>query len=351
MASKTDEIRQYIFNILQKAKSEGFTTKDIRAGEIQKEMNLGNVPVIVCNAMRSIPCFATYDILSSPPSGNSTTLLHRYYLEEVSPATDTLKSMNITQLIPKSSMNHRRPFPIGSYNIDDLLNNVLSFYNKLSIIDNHRYRSWEHCYSYFAKHQNTVNEEIIDLMCLHLSNYLASWGMFRGAAFLLQKDYRIHLEVVRLILNDQYRILRTNDIRNIDYDEYIKRIFELSENITEIYRNKTTDFENENGRNASDTLITKILLGVFGCVPAYDRYLKEGLKFTKIASGQFSPNSISQLLNFYDRHYDALETVRSKISENGVEYTPMKIIDMCFWQLGYEQDKQKLAFKASKRGR
>lgn len=77
MNSKTDEIRQYIFHILQNAKMNGQPYRDIRAGEILKEMNLGNIPAIVCNAMRSVPCFDTYDVLVTPPSGNSTTLLHR----------------------------------------------------------------------------------------------------------------------------------------------------------------------------------------------------------------------------------------------------------------------------------
>lgn len=32
----------------------------------------------------------------------------------------------------------------------------------------------------------------------------------------------------------------------------------------------------EKGHAASDVLVTKIMLGVFGCVPAFDRYIKDG---------------------------------------------------------------------------
>lgn len=341
MGSKTDEIRQYIFNILQMAKSEGLSTKDIRAGDIKKEMHLGNVPQLVCNAMRSIPHFTKYDILFAPPSGNSTTLLLRYYLD------DTPFSSELSTDLENHPQNRRMDIhkyvsiPENEINIDSLLNNVLVFYNKLNTIENHRYRSWEHCYSFFQKHQNAENEEVLDLMCLHLSNYLASWGMFRGAAFLLQKDYKVHYDVVRLILDEQYQILRTTNIQAIiNDDEYINKMFELSQKITEIYRKKTTDFENENGRDTSDTLITKILLGVFGCTPAYDRYFKTGLRSTKIASGQYTAHSVSQLLHFYNQHKAAFEAIRFKISKNGVEYPPMKIIDMCFWQIGYDHDIQ-----------
>ncbi len=185
MGSKTDEIRQYIFNTLQMAKSEGLSTKDIRAGDIKKEMHLGNVPQLVCNAMRSIPHFTKYDILFAPPSGNSTTLLLRYYLD------DTPFSSELSTDLENHPQNRRMDIhkyvsiPENEINIDSLLNNVLVFYNKLNTIENHRYRSWEHCYSFFQKHQNAENEEVLDLMCLHLSNYLASWGMFRGALMMM----------------------------------------------------------------------------------------------------------------------------------------------------------------------
>ncbi|CUX42928.1 hypothetical protein BN3590_01386 [Clostridium sp. C105KSO15] len=91
-------------------------------------------------------------------------------------------------------------------------------------------------------------------------------------------------------------------------------MFELSQKTTEIYRKKKTNHENENGRDLSDTLITKILLDVFGCTPAYDRY--------------------------FNQHKAAFEAIRFEISKNGVEYPPIKIIDMCFCQIGYDHDIQ-----------
>jgi hypothetical protein len=84
------------------------------------------------------------------------------------------------------------------------------------------------------------------------------------------------------------------------------------------------------------------LLGVFGCVPAYDRYFKSGLRSTGIASAQFSKRSVAGLLQYYEHYYDDFEAVRLKISEHGVKYPPMKIIDMCFWQIGFDSDTQKV---------
>jgi len=339
VANQTGEIRKYIFRILQQAKEDGYGTKDIRAGDIKKEMGLGNIPKSICDAMRSIPCFSKYDVLVTPPSGNSTALKLRYYLDDAAPT----QPEHLAILTDYQTIAGHRPKQWEQVDIAFLLNNALAFHDKLTKIDNHRYRSWEHCYSFFTRHQSAADDEIIDLMCLHLSNYLASWGMFRGAAFLLQKDYKVHLEVVHLMLNERFRILRSTDIREIAHnDEYINRIFELNQKISEIYRRKTTDFENQNGRNSSDTLITKILLGVFGCVPAYDRYFKNGLRSTGIASAQFSKRSVAGLLQFYEHYYDDFEAVRLKISEHGVEYPSMKIIDMCFWQIGFDSDTQEI---------
>lgn len=82
MTNQTEEIRQYIMKKLSKAKINGDITKDIRAGDIMKEMQLGHIPRSVCDAMRSIPCFSKYKVVITPPKGNSTTLVHRYYLDE-----------------------------------------------------------------------------------------------------------------------------------------------------------------------------------------------------------------------------------------------------------------------------
>lgn len=342
MANQTEEIRKYIFHLLQQAKEDGHIIKDIRAGDIKKEMGLGNIPKSICNAMRSISCFSKYDVLVTPPSGNSTTLKLRYYLDVAIP-THPEPPVILTK--GRVGYQSTEVFNISKWEQVDitlLLKNALLFHDKILTIENHRYRSWEHCYTFFAKNHSAKDDENIDLMCLHLSNYLASWGMFRGAAFLLQKDYKVHLEVVQLMIQERFRILKSTNILEIAHnDEYINCIFELYHKISEIYRRKTTDLENQNGRNSSDTLITKILLGVFGCVPAYDRYFKEGLRSICISSAQFSKRSIQELLHFYEYYYDDFEAVRLKISQYGVEYPPMKIIDMCFWQIGFNSDVQK----------
>ena len=100
--------------------------------------------------------------------------------------------------------------------------------------------------------------------------------------------------------------------------------------------------ENLHGSIASDTLITKILLGTVGCAPAYDRYFKKGLSISGIASQKFVPASVAALSQYYLRHMEDLENFRIKISKGRVTYTPMKVLDMCIWQLGYESEQKSM---------
>jgi hypothetical protein len=84
---------------------------------------------------------------------------------------------------------------------------TISKYHLLSTKDkHHRFKSWEHCYNFFSEHKgNFGNEKGLDLASLNLAFYLASWGMLRGGAFLLQKDYRIHHYLIeKITLNQTY---------------------------------------------------------------------------------------------------------------------------------------------------
>lgn len=201
-----------------------------------------------------------------------------------------------------------------------------------------RYLSWEHCYGFFAKNHVNPNEEQLDLMCLHLAWYLASWGMLRGSSFLLQKDYRIHLPVVKLLVSEEFRELYDCPIEKYTESEILDKIISLSSKIIELYKGLTIDVGDGEGRNASDTLVTKILLGTVGCTPAYDRFFKSGLSVSNIAQQRYGKKSMQQLVMYYIDHYDQFEACRQKISENRITYTPMKILDMCFWQIGYDKD-------------
>ena len=75
----------------------------------------------------------------------------------------------------------------------EIISRVKTFYKSISDVPDHRYKSWEHCYFFFKKLRNKeLSERDIELAQLHLAFYLASWGMYRGSSFLLQKDYTVY---------------------------------------------------------------------------------------------------------------------------------------------------------------
>ena len=92
----------------------------------------------------------------------------------------------------------------------------------------------------------------------------------------------------------------------------------------------------------SNTLVTKILMGTMGCVPAYDRYFISGIRNKEVASGNFNKKSIKEIIDFYGKYYNEFEEIRSQMFIGDLEYPQMKIIDMCFWQIGFNIDTKKV---------
>jgi hypothetical protein len=189
-------------------------------------------------------------------------------------------------------------------------------------VPNQRFLSWDHCYSFF----NTANtRHETHMACLHLGFYLASWGMYRGSGWLLDKDYLVHEKVVIEILKPDYQ--RLKDATAADYvnnADLIDLLFVLRNKIREIYKNVAQNYP-------SDILVTKILLGTLGCVPAYDRFFKAGLK--KYQQPQiFSKKSFLKFMCFCLENQQDLDAFKKSIGKNN--YPDMKIIDMYFWHVG-----------------
>jgi hypothetical protein len=195
-------------------------------------------------------------------------------------------------------------------------NKIMDFFQQLISDKNHRYKSWEHCFEYFAKDKKDISE---DIASLHLSFYLASWGMYRGSSFLLQKDYKYHFKTVKTIL--EYKDLQKINFSKIDKNSKdFKEIFDLSKKLKECYPNN----------NVTDTLLTKILLGTLGCVPAYDRFFKAGLKDKESKPySNFSENSFESVIKFYQNNQVEFDEVQKEIN-----YPIMKLIDMYFFKIG-----------------
>lgn len=237
------------------------------------------------------------------------------------------------------------------------------FYNDPLRDINGRYRSWEHCYKVFhdARLKRQKGEVLdYDYLSLHLAFYLASWGMFRGSSFLLQYDYKVHTEVATWLLDEKYdslqgascNVLKNN--LNLLFDGLCKRL-------QKFYKDRRQEVARQVGKDlksdvVSETLITKILMGTLGCVPAYDTYFVKGIKVSNVSTGNFNESSILKLIDFYEAHSDVFEKKRKElhiIEENGLRlcYPQMKLLDMAFWLVGKERADEEEREKNAKKGK
>ena len=140
--------------------------------------------------------------------------------------------------------------------------------------EHHRYRSWEHCYAYFRRQRLSGLAADRDHAALQLGFYLASWGMYRGSSFLLQHAYTVHRGVIDLIAETRFDELWNTDFgANEDDVRFLPLVRELIAGIRQAYK----PFAPATGSSQpTDTLITKVILGTFGCLPACDRYFIDG---------------------------------------------------------------------------
>lgn len=230
--------------------------------------------------------------------------------------------------------------------VDLIIDSATTFYNELKQDQNGRYRSWEYCYKVFQDARKAKDVDV-DYLSLQLAFYLASWGMYRGSSFLLQKDYKIHIPVVEELLKDKYDSLfgiQCVELRKEANQLLLSEISKWMETYYESVRKtvKETDVKNK----VSSTLITKVLMGTFGCVPAYDRYFIDGVKDQKVSTGNYNLSSLLKLVDFYEENYSELEQARSKMEVCGLPYPQMKVLDMGFWQIGFDKDENKGINKA-----
>lgn len=224
--------------------------------------------------------------------------------------------------------------------IEMALQLIKDYFNE-TIEDGHgRYLSWKHCYKAFGENRNKTDDLTADYLALHLAFYLASWGMYRGSSFLLQKDYKVHIPIVHIVQEEKYNSLYAISANDLCKDENLILLDEVSNRIKEAYAKELPSKEGV-VNNATETLITKILLGTLGCVPAYDRYYVEAVKKYNVSSGQYNSASVRKVAQYYLNNEKKLEKLRNEISKNGTEYPPMKLMDMCFWQASYTDDMKK----------
>ncbi|MCK3657965.1 hypothetical protein A4G18_04375 [Pasteurellaceae bacterium Pebbles2] len=191
----------------------------------------------------------------------------------------------------------------------------------------YRDRSFDFCYAHF--HPTNPNRNDVQYGCYVLWSYLASWGMLRGS-FLLEKSPAYLEKLVVYILEQDHSIW------NIDAKDYMEK----ADYIVKMY-DKMYGIVTENGERGI-TLITKIILGVFGILPAYDTFFCETFRdiFEQYSDKYcgfrtVSKNSLKILYHFYQAHQKEITELQKNLkvmnfdgTESNLHYTAAKIIDM-----------------------
>ena len=208
-----------------------------------------------------------------------------------------------------------------------MIDTVLKYIHPAIDDNNHRFKSWEHCYKAFLENNNHDN------LALNLAFYLASWGMYRGSSGLLWKDYKIHIPAIEIIKN-------FNDLKSVNWNKpEIEKILALKEQLIKYYG--SIDFNNgkEQGLkkiNATVTLISKVILGTLGCIPAFDRYFNIGFKNNPNIS--INQSILEELYFNIDLKHKEIKKCQAIIKQElNFDYPVMKIIDMYYWQIGFDK--------------
>lgn len=231
---------------------------------------------------------------------------------------------------------------------EKILKNLKFFKNDCKPLE--RYASFDYCFNYFQRVKDKDDKsELTENMqhsCLQLGFYLASWGMYRGSTFLLQKSAKVFKDLIEYIASPECDVWYI-DVHDYSDSENISKLIACEERIRE--KLGKHDIEKADGtilkdREATLTLTTKIMLGVFGNVPAFDNYFRSGSKL-----GTFNELSLNKIKKFFDDHQKTIsnEVKKTKTLEynSGVKgdrnYTKAKIIDMIFFAEGLEISKGK----------
>lgn len=186
-----------------------------------------------------------------------------------------------------------------------------------------RFTSFDYCYNYFQNHRHNptglASAENLETSCLHLGFYLASWGMYRGSSTLLKRSLAYLRPVV-----EELSLLKPSTWE-VDADSYasgsIGTVLDTADRIRRAFPAAVTD-----------TLVTKILLGTLGSVPAFDSFFKRGFRVSGLSAA-----SLAKVGDFYLGHAEVIERIRPLTvdfatgNSTALHYSRAKVIDMIFF--------------------
>lgn len=189
-----------------------------------------------------------------------------------------------------------------------------------------RYTSFDYCYNYFYSfyQENKLpqldSNENLQISCMQIYSFLASWGMLRGSSYLLRKmSLAYFVPLIKVIANADPRLWEI-DVPSYNEDS-IKMILKIKDDII-----NALGIENK----PSETLVTKIMIAVFASVPAIDTNFRKAFHMTKI-----NEKNLLRLKQFYEDNQNEIDSIPpiytidfNTRKETSLRYPKIKLIDM-----------------------
>ena len=214
--------------------------------------------------------------------------------------------------------------------------------NQTPAASKHRFASYDFCHSYFLRNRESLSSKMEE-SCIYLWSFLGSWGMLRGSSVLFKENSPASLRnVVDCIANTK------EEVWDIDVEQYEKK--ECRKQIIELYDSIKLALTKGSSRvyckgnqiasleNPSRTLVTKIMMGVFGIVPAFDTFFCDVFgslyRGTGFHSGNFSHDCLYAIYKFYLQNKQQLDSIKIAVIDfdgkpiEGMYYKKAKLIDM-----------------------
>lgn len=229
-------------------------------------------------------------------------------------------------------------------------------------VDFSRPLSWDFCYHHFQSQSkkyflDTIPSETLARGTLELSNYLASFGMFRSAE--MKKVNRCFFEPIIVHI---FKVAKANGIHSFNAfkDINLQQLRSLIAGVEKAYLD-AFDSVGIHDRRPTDTMTSKILMGMFGVLPALDeRYVyavrklhKQIRKQQKLANRHQLKESLpttlrdGRKLEFLLKisrdprlktflHNLVLPSIKDSYSNTIDSYPVMRLLDLFLWVVGKE---------------
>lgn len=179
----------------------------------------------------------------------------------------------------------------------------------------------------FQDISQAASKKELRLTALTFSTYLSHWGMFRGSSNLKDTNTLFFEHLITKLIGKKGILLPISEYSFNDFENQhradVKLVIEDIKNL--LYKN---------GVSPTSTLISKMIMGILGNIPAYDTEFTKGLKKLKEynkfqGSVTFGVNSIQTLAQFSKKY-----TWPSKMTIANNDVPMGKLVDMAIFQYG-----------------